>query len=209
MHPRTPSAHWRRWPRRYLAAPAVALLMLVPASTANAALPTIAAASVSIGFRATFDYPCPSCLLPVSGTSAGDVAGVDNGTSYEAVWPATATTSNFTGTIYYTTACAGNLPEVSNIDNASSITISNADLVYGTARSAATVTITFGASIAVGTEMVTAIENITISNGVVSIPVTPKSGGLLNLTPMTPVGACLTSTQQGYELSGPILAAEP
>jgi hypothetical protein len=184
------------------------VLLLVPTITANAALST-AIGTVSIGFRATFDYPCSGCALPVGGTSVGDVAGVDSGTVYEAVWPATASVSNFTGTIYYTAACAGNVPEVSNIDNASSITVGNAELVYGTARSAATVTITFGASISTGTEMVTAIASITISNGVVSVPVTPKSGGLLNLTPMTPIGACLTSTQQGYELSGPILAAEP
>jgi len=210
MHPRTSAAHRGRRARWRLLPAAAAALALLPAITANATLPATAAGSITIGLRTTFDYPCPSCLLAVSGTTTGDVVGVDsNGVAFEVAWPATATVANFTGNMYYTTECAGEIPEVSNIDNASNITVSDAELVYGTSHTAATVTIVFGAGIATGADLLGGIASLSVSNGAVTIPITPKTGGVFHLTPVSPFGACITGTQQGYELDAPSLLVEP
>jgi hypothetical protein len=212
MHHVTPTVQRRRWQRFRFAVPAALALLLaglnaVSADTSNL-VPNSATGTVGIGFEATLAYPC-TCPVSIAGTSAGDITGTYNDLPFEVAWPASL--SNFSGTLSYTTTCEGNVPEVSGIDVAStSITITNATIAYGTQHAAAQVTITFGSSLSTGTDLVIGVGSISFSSSI-SIPpiVNPISRGLLHLTPVMPAAACITGTQQGYQLSGPIVALQP
>lgn len=186
-------------------------LLVIPASGAKA-LPVVATGSITVGFRATLTYPfCTGCSLAIAGSSAGELAGVDGNTAYEVSWPSNG--ANFAGTIYYTPSCSvGDIPGLTSIGPLSSITITNAVMTYGTqAAKPAQVTVTFGgAALPGGVEVETTVRQIDIT-GPASVTITmPESTGVIHLTPVTPVGACISGgTQQGFEMSGPLLALQP
>jgi hypothetical protein len=172
---------------------------------------TIGRASGEMGgitteFHTTLMYPCSGCFVSISGTSGGDVAGNDNGTAYEIAWPDNATTTNFSGTLYYTVSCNGSLPQSLSFDAASNITVNNAELAYGTLHEAATVRISFGAALSGDAVVVTSVTSMEITSSSKHFTVYPLSAGALDLTPTTPAGACLTGSQ-GYQLSGPLMTA--
>lgn len=182
------------------------------AGTHSAAAVTVASGNVSVGLRANIDYPC-SCPTSLTGTSAGELNGVYNNSPFDVTWPAGTSTSN-SGTLSYLSGCVANIPTLASIDAAStSLTVSNVAYVFGASHQTTSVTITFGSSESTGPlDLIVGVGTITIDaagpNPQIVIDGT-DSVGELHLTPVTPMGTCLNNTQQGFEMSGPLVTLEP
>jgi len=184
-------------------------MSLAGAHTAGAV--TAATGSVSVGLKVSIDYPC-SCPTSLTGTSAGELNGVYNNSPFDVTWPAGTSTSN-TGTLSYLSGCIANVPILDAIDGSStSLTIGNVLYTLGASRQTTSVTITFGSSESTGLDLVVGVGTITIAaagaNPQIVIDGT-DSVGELHLTPVTPMGTCLNNTQQGFEMSGPLVTLEP
>ena len=152
----------------------------------------------------------------LTGLSAGEVSGDDNGIVYSAVWPDPQAppieSVNLTGSLDYTTTCmtssAGSVTWTGGFDGSSSYTVTGAVLVYNHAvyRGATVTGSLFGSW--TGNVAVLSTTSLTIqwsTSITISISVAEVSKGVTTMQPLPPVAPCINGNSQVYAINGQVL----
>ena len=184
--------------------------VLAQITTSTAARAANEVGVINVTWQFTYTYGCVGCGAAYTGSSTGNISGVDgNGTAYSLTWPnptgTTGALTNLSMNIGTAIVCRP-LPLGGSMSGQFSIT--GAVLVYGgVVYTNAGVNGSFGGVIQ-GDTITSGVNGISITGGpsVISIAAPLQSIGVQQMVRTTPMSAdCLLGTTQGFLVSGPIL----